>query len=109
MSVFIRLLLVGLILLVSEQAQAQTRMLEERLRSVPDSVSVGRLTVVNVFKYQLLAASSPRKAAAATLLTDKVYRPYAAVWQQMSQAFGNAFQPAAFTQWNLRLTDSLAA
>lgn len=109
MAVLIRLLLLGLVWLISEQAAAQTRTMEERLRSVPDSVTVGRLTVVNVFKYQLLAASSPQKAAAATLLTDKVYRPYAAVWQQMSQAFGNAFQPAAFTRWNLRLTDSLAA
>lgn len=112
MSLFFRFFLLGLVLLLSERVEAQTRRMEEQLQSVPDSITVGQLTVVNVFKYQLLAASraqvASQKAAATTLLTTKVYQPYAAVWQQMSQAFGGAFQPTAFTRWNLHLTDSLA-
>lgn len=50
----------------------------EKLKKIPDSVTVNNITILNLFKYQILAHTNSRYDS--TLILEKVYKPHKELW-----------------------------
>ena len=76
----------------------------ERLDSVEDSIKVGNVLVLNLFKYQILAHTFP--VFDSVMIIEKVYKPHKALWDncygmifgdENAKKFNN---PGGMVAWN---------
>jgi len=104
-SIFISLLITSCKNQVSK-SQNESSNIFEKLEKVPDSVKVGNITILNLFKNQILAHQSQYDSLR---IVQKVYQPHKELWNKCyGMIFGeeNASKfnnPKGMVDWNKKL------
>lgn len=76
----------------------------QKIKNVPDSIKVGEITVLNLFKHQILAHEAPEYDSLA--IVEKVYKPHKELWDNCyGMIFGEENAPKFNTpegmiEWN---------
>lgn len=93
-------LLIALLVLFITQSCNQTKKSEQNyeyknLDEIPDSIKVGNITILNLFKYQILAHKNNHYDS--TMIVQKVYNPHKDLW---NNCYGTIFGEENSSKFN---------
>lgn len=93
--------------LKSQSSHSEKQSIDQRLEKLPDSIKVGEITILNLFKNQILAHKNSKYDSLA--IVKKVYEPHKQLWNNCyGMIFGdeNASKfnnPKGMIEWNKNL------